>query len=219
MLRTSISRVALVAALFAASWPLTAAAEDIAAPTFAVELKLDEFAVTLAEPSSAAPVPNVDAPFIDQPGFQLGMPETPGRRLVIANRLDSFSSSNCEQCDDLAARMALRIEDQDLRVSIGARANFADKLGSSGSDDGPARWYMFVAADAQAMSWSFGSHEERESPVRLDDMRLIGDAQAGVGRRVVGGDLAIGYVTREVSHMGADRRENFVGLTFGWDGS
>jgi len=30
--------------------------------------------------------------------------------------------------------------------------------------------------------------------------------------------LAIGFVTREISHMGADRQENWVGLTYGWSG-
>ncbi len=69
------------------------------------------------------------------------------------------------------------------------------------------------------MSWSLGGRHDREaSPVRLDDMRLVGDAQAGVGARLGRGDLALGYVTREVSHLGAERRESFLGLTFGWEG-
>ena len=68
------------------------------------------------------------------------------------------------------------------------------------------------------MSWNFRNRNEETSSVRLDDMRLLGDTQAGVGARVGGGDLAFGFVSREIEHMGAERTENFVGLTFGWEG-
>jgi hypothetical protein len=122
------------------------------------------------------------------------------------------------RCSDISASFAVRAEGDEVNLSIGATAGVADSLASFSSPDGESPWYLFVAADAQAMSWSFAGRE-KSSAVQLDDMRLLGDVQAGVGRRVAGGDLAMGYVTREISHMGASRQESFVGLTFGWDGT
>lgn len=235
MLRRNSSRVALVAAAsgVAALTSVGARADDavFAVPTFAIELKVDEMVVDVVEPTAPtlslyalpADVFSQDSafsrdyvPFLNQPAPKLGLPPLGDPDVVVANR---FADEDlcAARCNDLAGRMAVRVEDQAVRLSVGATASVADRLGSFGSGGDRPKWYLFVAADAQAMSWGFNK-DDHSSSVRLDDMRMLGDAQAGLGGRVGGGDLAIGYVSREVSHMGAERRENFVGLTFGWEG-
>ncbi len=219
MLRRICLRAACIAATagVAVVTPLAAGAQEApAVTTFAVRLNLDELVVQLDE--APAPVmPSAVAPFVDSPAFQLGLPDLANPDVEITNRFSNVKPDSCAaRCNDLAARMAVNVGDDDVSVSVGATASVADRLGDFSSDDRP-RWYLFVAADAQALNWGFNK-EEHSSSVRLDDMRMLGDAQAGIGRSVGGGDLAIGYVSREVSHMGAERRENFVGLTFGWEG-
>jgi hypothetical protein len=209
-----VAGASVVAALSAGA----ARAEDGAAagPTFAVELKLDELIVAIDEPATSA-IPVSSAPFLNTPAFELGLPSLARSDLRIADAF-GMDSDSCARCNDIAARLGVSVGEQDVSVSVGATASVADRLDSFSSSGQRPGWYLFVAADAQAMSWGFDNNREHSSSVRLDDMRMLGDAQAGIGRTVGGGDLAIGYISREVSHMGAERRENFVGLTFGWEG-
>src|SRR5262249_8348243 len=74
------------------------------------------------------------------------------------------------------------------------------------------RWYAFIGADAQALTWSLGGGQERT--LRLEDKQLVGDYQIGVARRVAGGDLALGLVHREVKWNDVSRDEQFIGVSF-----
>jgi hypothetical protein len=76
-----------------------------------------------------------------------------------------------------------------------------------------SRWYAFVGADAQALTWSLGGGGE-EHTLRLEDKQLIGDYQAGVAMRVGHGDLAFGFVHREVKWNDVSRDEQFVGVSY-----
>lgn len=77
-----------------------------------------------------------------------------------------------------------------------------------------SRWYAFVGADAQAVTWSLGGRAGEEHVLRLEDKQLIGDYQAGVAMRVGPGDLALGLVHRKVKYSGAHRNEDFVGVSY-----
>jgi hypothetical protein len=188
---------------------------------FAMDLGRYDLSIAAAEPERAklevaAPIAAKAAFHLDPRLFNLAgaAPAAAGPGLALR----AAGSCADDGCGDVAARVAVAADKRDWRLSFGASAGLGERLGSTldGSGDRPD-WYVFVAADAQAMSFNFGPHEQ-SSAVQLDDMRLVGDAQAGVGTRLGGGDLAIGYVTREVSHLGANRQESFVGLTFGWEG-
>jgi hypothetical protein len=229
MLRTSLSRAALTVAFGCAPAPAilaeVAAADDaLAGGTFTIELTLDQLLVEVAEtdpaPAGQTAAASDDAPFADQPAFALGAPRTDAGRAMVFDE-DAFETRCAAgRCSDLAASFAVKAEGDDVNLSFGATAGVADRLSSLSSSAERSSWYLFVAADAQAMSWSFAGRQPNSgSGVKLDDMRLLGDVQAGLGGRVAGGDLAMGFVSREVSHMGASRQENFVGLTFGWDGT
>jgi hypothetical protein len=193
-------------------------------PVFAVDLSrysLSFAPVAFAAPPHAAPPAGAlefevaPTAAFELPKFSLGDRAEAARGAGFA--IKAIPSCTSDSCGDLAARLALRAGDDDWRLSVGARASLGDQLSSHGGEGGRSSWYMFVAADTQAMSFSFRPREESSS-LQLEDLRLLGDAQAGVGKRVAGGDLAIGFVTREISHMGADRQENWVGLTYGWSG-
>jgi hypothetical protein len=232
VLRTSPrgSFAAAVAAAIASLTPSGAAgAQDVAtavsgeqAPIFAVDLS--RYAISLAPVEAApaverarevrftlAPTPGA----IELPDFNLGDRAEAARGAGFA--IKAVPTCESEACGDLAARLALRAGEHDWRLSLNARAGFGDRFASRFGEGERSSWYLFVAADTQAMSFSFRPRDEASS-LQVEDMRLLGDAQAGVGRRIHGGDLAIGFVTREVSHLGADRQENWVGLTYGWEG-
>jgi hypothetical protein len=224
MVRRAIARGLIAAA--AAPWLFGAVAAPALAQepqpdfsaVFAVNVTLDDLAVAITETRSTA-VAETQFPFSGHPSFRLGAPELDHAATRLRDRLAARSMAACGElsCEDLTARMAFRLEDDKLGFSIGARAGIADRLTSFGEGGEQPRWYVFVAADAQAMSFNFRPRED-SSTIRLDDMRLLGDAQAGLATKLRGGDLAFGFVTREVEHLGAERTENFVGLTFGWEG-
>jgi hypothetical protein len=209
----------------------TAVAQDSAnspsagGSSFAIELSFDQVLIEVAEASPVADpaMPPAAAPFADAPMFKLGPPQLAGGSATSFG--DGFFDGDefgvrcaSRRCSDLAASFAVTAEGDDVNLSFGATAGVADRLPSFESATQRPRWYLFVAADAQAMSWNFAG-DDNASSVQLDELRLLGDVQAGVGGRIAGGDLAMGYVSREVSHMGASRIENFVGVTFGWDGT
>jgi hypothetical protein len=76
-----------------------------------------------------------------------------------------------------------------------------------------SRWYAFIGADAQALTWSLGGGGE-ERTLRLEDKQLIGDYQAGVAMRLGKGDLAFGFVHREVKWNDVRRNEQFIGVSY-----
>lgn len=228
MLRSRGSRAVVTTAIVVVAAPLAlaagASAQDSAASrTFTIELTLDQVVYELAESrASAVDAPPSEAPFANQPMFNLGAVRLPSDSPSFSFD-DPSAEGRCgsRRCSDLAASFAVTAEDDAVNLSFGATAGVADNVSSLVPSGGKerSRWYLFVAADAQAMSWRFAGQDQDDASVKLDDMRLLGDVQAGLGGRVAGGDLAMGFVSREVSHMGASRQENFVGLTFGWDGT
>jgi hypothetical protein len=76
-----------------------------------------------------------------------------------------------------------------------------------------SRWYAFIGADAQALTWSLGGGGE-ERGLRLEDKQLVGDYQIGVARRMGVGDLALGLVHREVKWNDVSTDEQFIGVSY-----
>jgi hypothetical protein len=96
-------------------------------------------------------------------------------------------------------------------VGYGAVVRFGRNLTEPRSKS--SRWYAFIGADAQALTWSLGGGGEEHS-LRLEDKQLIGDYQAGVAVHVGNGDLAFGVVHREVKWNDVSRDEQFVGVSY-----
>lgn len=129
---------------------------------------------------------------------------------------------------DYVAPVARRIAG-DLEVAVAPRANVVVGRDVSGVGGGAvvrfgrnltrprherSRWYAFVGADAQALTWSLGARGDQEAGLRLEDKQLIGDAQAGVAMRLGAGDLSLGFVHREIKYKDAKTHEQFVGLSY-----
>ena len=165
-----------------------------------------------------------DQSVLDSPAlapFALHLEPAAASEHVVARWRLNPDAAQCDAdvCSDEPDYLALRLHADDVGMRVGAQARIADRVSSLvHQGDGRPRWYLYLAADTQAMTWAPRGGQDHAGTISLDDMRLVGDAQAGVGTRVGGGDLAIGYFGREVSHMGASRQENFVGLTYGWSG-
>jgi len=130
-------------------------------------------------------------------------------------RSDSyFTECQDEMCSEEApGRLGLRVRsDGTGGVKFGALVRLGEDLSKprSASD---TSWRFFAAADAHALTWDFDRSDG--DSVRLEeDKVVVGDAQVGVSRPLAGGDLAFGYIHREVSTEGASRTEQFGGITF-----
>lgn len=101
-----------------------------------------------------------------------------------------------------------------LEGRIGALYRFGQGLSAprEGDDGG---LYMFAGADAQALTWRFGGDSDTSSQsMRLEDLPMVGDAQAGLGWRLGAGDLSVGFIHREVRHASASAEEQFGGMSF-----
>ncbi len=175
----------------------------------------------------------VDAPFVVTPlPFSLNdrSPEVAAVPLRMRSLIPSGPSAAPEtwdgdtyfqQCGDDTActeeaaggRLGLRVRsDGSGGVKFGALVSLGEGLSKprSLSDNS---WRFFAAADAHALTWDF-DRSDGESVRLEEDKVLVGDAQVGVSRPLAGGDLAFGYIHREVSAEGASRTEQFGGVTF-----
>ncbi|MGD2134292.1 MAG: hypothetical protein PVI23_15995 [Maricaulaceae bacterium] len=115
-------------------------------------------------------------------------------------------------CEDvgISEHVGVRLRSDGESVRLGALVRFGEELSEERAGEGG--WQFFAAADAHALTWSPNSREGEA--VRVREQRLLGDAQAGITRSVYGGDLAFGFVHREISYKGAKAEEQFGGVTF-----
>jgi hypothetical protein len=115
-------------------------------------------------------------------------------------------------CAGAPGRVGLRVRSDGYGgVKLGALVRIGENL-SEQRAPADSSWRFFAAADAHAITWDFDRNDDEG--VRVEDKMLVGDAQLGVARPVGGGDLALGFIHREVSAEGASRNEQFGGVTF-----
>ncbi len=101
-----------------------------------------------------------------------------------------------------------------LEGRIGALYRFGEGLSRPWEDDSSGNLYMFAGADAQALTWRFGEEPSAREAMRLEDLPMVGDAQAGLGWRLPAGDLSLGFIHREIRHASASSEEQFGGISF-----
>jgi len=119
--------------------------------------------------------------------------------------------ANPLDCDEASSRLDVRFNGNVEGVRFGALVRFGENF-SAPRRSGSRGWYIFAAADAQAVTWKLDGRAGEV--VRLEEKSLVGDAQAGVAIEVGGGDLAFGFVHREFSYEGYSANEQFGGVTF-----
>lgn len=118
-------------------------------------------------------------------------------------------------CADGPGRIGLRMSSDGFGgVKFGALVRFGENL-SKPRDASDNSWRFFAAADAHALTWDFNGNDGESLRLEQDKV-LVGDAQIGLSRPLAGGDLALGFIHREVSadFEGANRTEQFGGVTF-----
>lgn len=76
-------------------------------------------------------------------------------------------------------------------------------------------WYMFVGADAQAVTWRLSPGLGVADAVRLEDRAIVGDAQAGFAYQLTNSShFAVGVIHRETRYQDARTDEQFAGVSF-----
>jgi hypothetical protein len=114
--------------------------------------------------------------------------------------------------DELPGRFGLRFQsDGTGGVRFGALVRLGENLQRPRATSRNA-WRFFIAADAHALTWDFNGNDDET--LKLEDQIMLGDAQVGLARRLGPGELALGFIHREVQTEGASRTEQFGGVTF-----
>jgi hypothetical protein len=114
--------------------------------------------------------------------------------------------------DELPAAFGLRLRsDGSGGVKFGALVRLGESL-SAPRATSKNSWRFFAAADAHAVTWDLNRNDGET--FRVEDLLTLGDAQVGIARPLAGGDLAFGFIHREVSVEGASRNEQYGGVTF-----
>ncbi len=104
-----------------------------------------------------------------------------------------------------------------LTGRLGAIWRFGEGLAEPRDPGEAGSWYIYAGADAQALTWRLGDGAivaAASDSLRLEDVAMIGDAQAGVAYRLGPGDLTLGFVHREIRHESASADEQFGGVSF-----
>jgi len=127
------------------------------------------------------------------------------------NVADVHACTTPLECEETSGRLDVRLDSGVKGVRFGALVRFGENIASPRQSGGRG-WYIFAAADAQAVTWKLDGRAGEA--VRLEEKSLVGDAQAGIAIGVGGGDLAFGFVHREFSYEGYSANEQFGGITF-----
>jgi hypothetical protein len=117
-----------------------------------------------------------------------------------------------------------------IDVSLTPRAEFVDGFGNvsakAGAEfrvgqnllqgDGPQTgWYLFAAADGEAITWDVaGQGMDFMEGVKVGDRVSVGDIQAGVSTAMAGGQLSFSYVRREFSYEDREATEDGAAIAF-----
>jgi hypothetical protein len=120
----------------------------------------------------------------------------------------------CAACGSLDGRFDIRADSDVEGLRLGALVRLGENLTEERRGLERSGWFFFAAADAQAVTWTLDRRVPLTQAMRLEEKQLVGDAQAGLAIRIAGGDLALGYVHREIKHEKATATEQFGGLTF-----
>jgi hypothetical protein len=120
---------------------------------------------------------------------------------------------------EVSPRARFTAKPEGLGGGAGALVRFGRNL--SEPRRGEPRWYFFAGADAQTVTWQVGRGVASGDALRLEEKTMIGDAQVGVAMRVGRGDLAFGFVHREITYQGVrvseenlKTEEQFAGVSY-----
>ncbi len=134
------------------------------------------------------------------------------RQLVPSQNFGSFGI-------DVSSKANVNV---DSLGGTGAQASalvrFGKGLVSDGRPMADGSWFLFIGADAQALTWKPRSSAfVSDGGMAVEDMVLVGDAQAGVAWRYGLANIALAATYREYSAYGYQANEQFVGMSIAWE--
>jgi len=114
---------------------------------------------------------------------------------------------------ELLPRASVRFNDEGSSALVGALVRIGGDLKDT-SDFKNDTWYVFVGADAEAVTYSPTSVKRlTNGNLYYQDKIIVGDAQAGIGYRIGDADVSFGYFRREISSLGRETDTNGMSLT------
>ncbi len=126
-----------------------------------------------------------------------------------------LSSAGAALGIQVSPRAGVKSDDLSQTAGFGGVVRFGEGLSDPRTGADAQGWHMFIGADAQAVTWKLDRSPLADgAAVRVEDKELVGDAQAGVAIKMGGGDLAVGFVHREIKSNGVSADEQFGGVTF-----
>ncbi len=115
---------------------------------------------------------------------------------------------------DVTPRANLTITSEGGGAGYGALVRIGQGLAESKGAPRSGQWFLFAGLDSQALTWRPNTNAfVSDGGVALQEMVLVGDAQAGVAWRLGEANIALAFVHREFSVRGVDFNEQFGGLT------
>lgn len=118
---------------------------------------------------------------------------------------------------DVSPRANITVGNISSGAGAGALVRIGQNLVKEGRNPRSGQWFLFAGADAQAVTWRPDSSPLiADGGVAVQEMVMIGDAQAGIAWRLGKANLAVGFVHREFSWEGATIEEQFGGISISW---
>lgn len=103
-------------------------------------------------------------------------------------------------------------------AGAGALVRFGEGLVKDGRGVSDGGWFLFIGADAQALTWRpRSSYLVSDGGVALEDMVIVGDAQAGIAWRTGLANVAFALVHREYNARGYKTTEDYAGISIAWE--
>lgn len=107
-------------------------------------------------------------------------------------------------------------DDGSQTALLGALVRIGDNLRADNAM-ADKTWYLFAGADAEAVTYTPSSFSRlAQGEFRLRDRIIVGDAQAGVGYRLGGADLALTYFRRQAKVDEFSFNEDAAALSLTW---
>ncbi len=160
---------------------------------------------------------------VRRPVRQAWGPPMSGRDLE-SDGLDLEFSVSAKGPADLGVAIARRTRNEEWaggsvrseggELSLGQRLSIEEL--ATPTWDAPT-WYLFAAADGEALTWAPGVGPAREGGLRLQEERvMVGDVQAGLSMEASNLQASLSFIQREVSNGQRSEDQNYTGLSVTW---
>ncbi|MEE9271954.1 MAG: hypothetical protein V3U57_01590 [Robiginitomaculum sp.] len=152
--------------------------------------------------------------------FCLGMAEeceaniTDELKLGFAKNINSGKVAGVNL--QLTLRAGMRFDEDSNSARVGAVVRIGDNL-RKGSETKPNTWYFFAGKNAEAMTYRASSVRRlTNGQFHLQDRIIVGGAQAGLGYKIGGADLALTYYKRQAKVENYKFDEDAAALSITW---